>query len=187
MRKAASALELSMNAKEMLYLQQAVPAAQAAMRATGIPASITLAQGALESGWLTELPPGSNNPFGIKAEHLADPDTYVEAMTTEYSAGVLEHVEQPFEKYATLADAFTDHARLLSQAPRYAPAMAAKGDAAQFATELMTCGYSTNRPPLASKPPFYADLLMELVREFDLTQYDIVPTAPATQSETAQA
>jgi flagellum-specific peptidoglycan hydrolase FlgJ len=143
------------------------------MRATGVPASITLAQGALESGWLTHLPPDSNNAFGIKASHLGDPATYVEATTHEFVNGQETTVEQPFEKYATLNDGFVAHAQLLSQAERYAPAMAVKDDPAKFAAAIMTCGYSTNRPPLASHPPFYADVLMELVREFDLTQYDV--------------
>ena len=42
----------------------------AAKRSAGlwkIPASVTLAQWALESGWGKHTPPGSNNPFGIKA------------------------------------------------------------------------------------------------------------------------
>lgn len=162
-----------MNATELLYFRQAVPAAQAAMRATGVPASITLAQGALESGWLTHMPAGSNNAFGIKASHLEDPSTYVEAMTHEFVRGQETTVTQPFEKYPTLNDCFVAHAELLSGAARYAPAMAVKSDPPKFATAIMTCGYSTNRPPLATNPPFYADVLMELVREFDLTQYDV--------------
>lgn len=162
-----------MNASQMLYFRQAVPAAQAAMRATGVPASITLAQGALESGWLQHLPAGSNNAFGIKATHLDDPSTYVEAMTHEFVHGTETTVAQPFEKYSTLDDCFVAHAQLLSQAARYAPAMAVKNDPAKFATAIMMCGYSTNRPPLAATPPFYADALMQIVRQFDLTQYDV--------------
>lgn len=162
-----------MNANQMSYLTQAVPAAQAAMRATGVPASITLAQGALESGWLQHLPAGSNNCFGIKASHPDDPETYVEARTHEFVHGQETAVAQPFQKYATLNDCFVAHAALLSQAARYAPAMAVKDDVDKFAHAIMTCGYSTNRPPLAAHPPFYADELLQLIQQFDLTQYDV--------------
>lgn len=162
-----------MNAKEMLYFRDAVPAAQAAMRATGVPASVTLAQGALESAWGTLAPAGSNNWFGIKATHLADPNSYVETLTHEWVNGQRVSVEQPFEKYSTLADGFVAHGRLIAAAPRYVPAMAAKDDPAKFAQRLMMCGYSTNRPGLAAHGPYYSDVLMELVKEFDLTQYDV--------------
>ena len=146
------------------FFKVAIPAAQACEAATGIPASITIAQAALESGWLQHIPAGSNNPFGIKAEHKSDPNSYVEAMTTEYVKGVLVHVEQPFQKYPTLAAAFIDHGRLLSTAPRYAPAMAEKNDPAEFATQLQKCGYSTS--------PTYAEALIGLINQYNLHQYD---------------
>ena len=44
-----------------------IRAAQASQTRWGIPASVTLAQWALESAWGSRMPPGSNNPFGIKA------------------------------------------------------------------------------------------------------------------------
>lgn len=153
-------------------LELTIPAAQASMAATGVPASVTLAQCAVESGWLSAMPAGSNNPFGIKATHLSNPDSYVEAMTSEYAHGQLEDVEQPFEKYPDLATAFTAHANLISTAPRYAPAMAVKGDAVAFAQQLQACGYSTNRPPLAKAPPYYANILIEIIQGHNLTQYD---------------
>lgn len=146
------------------FFKIAIPAAQACESATDIPASITIAQAALESGWLQHMPTGSNNPFGIKAEHKDDPNSYIEAMTTEYVNGVLVHIEQPFQKYPTLAAAFIDHGRLLSKASRYAPAMAEKKDPVEFATQLQKCGYSTS--------PTYAKSLIGLINKYDLRQYD---------------
>ncbi len=157
-----------MNARQMLFLRDCVPAAQSSMRLSGVPASITLAQAILESGWgtsgLTRL---ACNYFGIKAEHLADPETYVELPTTEYVNGERQMIEARFEKYPTAADCFADHAALLSKAARYAPAMAVNADPQAFAEQLEACGYSTS--------PTYASSLMELVKEFDLTQYDVYP------------
>jgi flagellum-specific peptidoglycan hydrolase FlgJ len=158
---------------EKKFFDQTVAAAQASAKATGVPASVTLAQCAIESGWLRDMPEGSNNPFGIKAVHLDDPSTYVDSRTPEYKNGLKEYIIQPFQKYATLADAFTAHANLIAKAPRYAPAMAVKGNLSEFLHQIMMCGYSTNRPPLASKPPYYADELAKLIRQFNLTQHDV--------------
>ena len=44
-----------------------IEAAQASERKHGIPASVSLAQFALESAWGKKMPPDSHNPFGIKA------------------------------------------------------------------------------------------------------------------------
>ena len=168
-----------MTAKDMLFLRSVVPAAQAAMTVSGVPASVTIAQAILESGWgASSLATTANNYFGIKAEHLANPDTYAEFPTAEYQNGQKIMILAKFEKYPTATDCFQDHAALLSQSQRYAPAMAVKNDAFAFAQQLQNCGYSTNRPPLASAPPFYADVLKELMNEFDLTQYDTQSSPP---------
>lgn len=174
-----------MNAEQSAFLKTVVPAAIASQAATGVPASVTIAQCALESGWLKSMPAGSNNPFGIKARHLSAPNTYVEAETPEYADGHIRHELQPFQKYQTLADAFVAHANLLAKAPRYRPAMAVRRDVEAFARQLQSCGYSTNRPPLASKPPFYADELLKLIRLYDLKQYDLPPKDPANAAEAA--
>ena len=55
--------------------------------------------------------------------------------------------------------------------------MACRNNAAEFAEELQRCGYSTN--------PQYAASLMQLVREFDLTRYDVPPDPAAAQKEVA--
>ena len=163
-----------MTAKEMLFLRMVVPAAQATMKSSGVPASVTIAQAILESGWGdSRLAQEANNFFGIKAQHIDDAATYSEFPTAEYEGGQRVMVTAAFEKFATVADCFNDHAALLSRAPRYAPAMAAKGNAAEFARQLQACGYSTNRPPQAAQGPYYSDVLIRLMNEFDLEQYDL--------------
>ncbi|MGO8759343.1 MAG: glycoside hydrolase family 73 protein [Terracidiphilus sp.] len=157
------------------FLKLAAPAAIVSQAATGVPASITIAQAVLESGWGKSVPAGSNNYFGIKASRFATPDQYVEAATHEFIHGELIAQTDKFARFESVAEGFKAHALLLSMAPRYAPAMAAKNDPAKFAAEIQRCGYSTN--------PNYAALLIQIVKEFDLTQYDAQtnsqPAAPA--------
>lgn len=157
------------------------PAAIASMAATGIPASITIAQAALESGWgRTKLACYYNNFFGIKANHeqIADLD-YVEFNTQEEVNHSLETIKARWAQYATPEESFIAHARLLST-PHYAAAMAVKGDIDKFAWALGPkteahpegCGYSTLTA--------YHDRLMLMVRSYDLTQFDIPKAKEAT-------
>lgn len=153
------------------FLRAVIPAAQASMRAFGCPASVTIAQAILESGWgQTDLAKNANNYFGVKALAHSDPDQYVEMPTAEYENGQRVMVEADFAKYISPQDSFVAHARLLACAPRYAPAMAVRSNPLAFAQQLQACGYST--------APTYAAMLIALMKEFDLTQYDIA-AAPA--------
>ena len=159
-----------MNQQQNEYFRSAVPAAQQTARIYGVPASITLAQGALESGWgASALARKANNYFGIKATAHATAEEYCELPTSEFVDGRKRTEVARFARYATPAESFQSHALLLSRGARYALAMAVKNDPAKFAAALQKCGYSTN--------PSYASLLMSLVKQFDLTQYD-VPTNP---------
>jgi flagellum-specific peptidoglycan hydrolase FlgJ len=94
--------------KENLKLM--AEAAVASERATGCPAEVSVAQCILESGWLKVAP--GNNCFGIK-----DTDRYPGAqylLTKEYINGEWQTLRLAFEAYPTLADCFTDHARLIT-------------------------------------------------------------------------
>ncbi|MGP8269118.1 MAG: glycoside hydrolase family 73 protein [Terracidiphilus sp.] len=159
----------------MIFLRDTVPAAMASQRSSGIPASVALAQAILESGWgQSDLATKANNYFGIKATANATPDEYAEFPTSEFVDGRRVAILAKFARYSSPADSFAAHTRLISQASRYAPAMAVKANPSAFATELQMCGYSTN--------PNYASSLMQIVNEFDLTQYD----ANAPQVQVAQ-
>lgn len=161
-----------MTAEQSDFLKKAVLAAQYAQRSYGVPASITIAQAILESGWgKSELASECNNFFGIKASNTLDPETYKEFPTHEYVHGKEVGIIAAFRKYASAELCFGAHARLLACSDRYKPAMAVRGDARAFATQLQLCGYSTN--------PQYASLLTDLINEFDLTQYDLTPEPPA--------
>lgn len=161
-----------MNAEQNAFLKMAVPAAQYTHKTYGVPASITIAQAILESGWgRSSLARECNNFFGVKAEHNAAPGSYEEFPTTEFVDGARVSIDAAFAKYPSPTLGFAAHARLLALAPRYRAAMAVASEPERFAQQLQACGYSTN--------PFYAQSLMQLVKEFDLTQYDIQPDPPA--------
>lgn len=171
-----------MNAQQNAFLKLAVPAAQLAQRRHGVPASVTIAQAILESsnalGWgQSELAKVANNFFGIKATDLKNPEHYIELPTREYLNNHIEMIEAKFARYDDPAESFEAHARLLALAHRYLPAMQAANDAELFCMRLQQCGYSTN--------PSYGVTLFKLIKEYDLTQYDIPPEDPAKAQEVA--
>lgn len=167
-----------MNQTQNAFLKTAVPAAQAAQRKWGVPASVTIAQAILESGWgQSSLARVARNYFGIKAGAHMSTAGYMEFPTTEFVDGRRVKELARFARYASPAESFTAHALLLAMSPRYRPAMEAAADPEVFTTQLQLCGYSTN--------PCYAQGLNELIREFDLTQYDVPPDSPATAAEVA--
>ena len=82
-------------------------AAVVAERATGCPAELSTAQCIVESDWLTRYP--DHNVFGIKA---TDSNASY-CFTQEFTDGTWKNPECGFENYATMADCFAAHARLL--------------------------------------------------------------------------
>jgi len=137
-----------------------IAAAQAAQKATRVPASVSIAQYGLESGWGQHMPPGTNNPFGIKAFYGND----VMSQTTEVINGKVVHEEQPFAVYDNIADAFIAHANLIATSPVYANAMNQLPNLPMFVA-IMAHHYATD--------PQYAPKIMEIIRDGNLTQYDI--------------
>jgi flagellum-specific peptidoglycan hydrolase FlgJ len=170
------------NAQQYEFLKLVAPAAQQAQRRWDVPASVTIAQAILESsnpaGWgQSQLARGAKNYFGIKATNLKDPETYIELPTHEYLQNHLDLVEAKFERYTSLDDSFDAHARLIANAHRYIPAMAAAKDPELFAMRLQQCGYSTN--------PSYGVILAKIMHDYDLMQFDVPPAPPANAQEVA--
>lgn len=146
------------------FVNRLLPDAQAASRATGIPAHFMLGQAALESGWgQRELrgPDGapSYNLFGIKAGRNWN-GAVVEAVTTEYVNGVPHKTVERFRAYASYAEGFRDYAGLLKS--RYAAALESGDDAAGFAWGLQQAGYATD--------PRYAEKLIRILNSGALRQ-----------------
>jgi len=141
------------------FVRKHKEAAKAAESASGIPASNILGQAALESGWgkheirMKDGSP-SHNLFGIKA--TSDwKGKVAEVTTTEYIGGGARKVTAKFRAYDSYADAFKDHAKLLSQSPRYSQTVAQADTASGFARGLQKAGYATD--------PAYADKLTKVI------------------------
>uniref|UniRef100_UPI00163FF842 glycoside hydrolase family 73 protein n=1 Tax=Burkholderia gladioli TaxID=28095 RepID=UPI00163FF842 len=145
---------------------EVIEAAQAAQAKWRIPASISLAQWALESGFGHHLPSGSNNPFGIKAnkQDLAS-GNYVNAMTSEFVNGKEVRLPQPFRKFPNLIEAFDFHGQLLATGRAYAEARAQIPDAHKFAKAL-DHHYATD-------PNYSKKLINNYINPYHLTQYDL--------------
>lgn len=137
------------------------PVAAASFAATGIPASVTLAQAALETGWGDSTIGNAKNLFGIKG---TGPAGSVTVPTQEWSNGGYITINDTFRKYNTWQESFDDHAKLLTTASRYANCLNYKNDPDQFARELQKAGYATD--------PEYASKLISTMRANNLYQYD---------------
>ncbi len=141
------------------FIRKHHDAAKAAEAATGIASGHILGQAALESGWgkheikMKDGTP-SHNLFGIKATANWT-GKVAEVTTTEYIGGVARKVTAKFRAYDSYEDAFKDHARLLTQSPRYSQTVA-KADTAQgYAQGLQKAGYATD--------PAYANKLTQVI------------------------
>lgn len=138
------------------------PAAMQAQIQFGIPASITLAQAALESGW-GKYAPGFNF-FGIKADAKYS-GPYVSADTSEYINNQWIKISAKFRKYDSPIASFKDHAGFLKNNSRYSPLFKLdSSDSQGWATGLQKFGYATD--------PNYASKIMSIVNAYNLEQYN---------------
>ena len=131
----------------------------------GIPASVSIAQFALESGWGKYMPPGSNNPFGMKTR-AGKNDPFVTVKTREVIKGKTVYIMAPFRKFATLEEAFMEHGKLLGTAKVYAKAreQLKTADPADNFANALTGVYATD--------PNYGEGLREIMRGRNLYQYN---------------
>ena len=143
-----------------------IGAAQFASAQWSIPASVLLAQWALESGWGRHMPGGSNNPFGEKA--LPGQPSVMEP-TREIINGESVTVDAPFRAFLSVTDAFDFHAEHLASSHWYIPARACLPNVAAFCNAL---GGGTPAAPNYSTNPAYGASLMEIIRDSNLTAYD---------------
>lgn len=149
-----------------------------------IPASITIAQSILESGWgKSQLFLQANNPFGIKAPvRSQSPDHYeaYEAPTSEYLNHEWEIVSARFMAFSDLQAAFFRHARLLWE-PQFKKVQdQLVGDPATR-PQRVAQALRDSHPPYATDPDYPAKL-MQLVNEFHLDDPNVLasfaPTPP---------
>lgn len=146
------------------YIKQYKSIAVSEMKKYKIPASITLAQGILESGsGESELAKKSNNHFGIKCHDWQGERVYHDD----------DIKNDCFRKYPKPEDSFEDHSLFL-QRPRYSRLFDLKiTDYAGWAKGLKACGYATS--------PTYAERLVGLIERYELYRYDDMNLADDTK------
>ena len=122
-----------------------------------IPASITLAQGMLESGnGNSDLAVYANNHFGIKCHNEWNGPSFIKDDDAK---------DECFRKYASALDSYTDHSNFLKTRSRYAPLFELKQtDYKGWAKGLKKVGYATD--------PKYTRRLIDLIETYKLYEYD---------------
>ena len=140
-----------------LYVYQFKDVAMSNMKNYGIPASIILAQGILESGaGRGDLALRSNNHFGIKC-HVG--------WTGESVKHDDDSAQECFRKYDNPSESFKDHALFLTGRSRYAKLFTlSKSDYKAWARGLRAAGYATD--------PKYPDKLISYIERYGLYEYD---------------
>lgn len=105
----------------------------------GVPATFTLAQGGLESGWgASNIARRTNNHFGIKADRSWSGPAY-----------------NGWRVYDSVQDSFDDHGKFLVQNPRYDNAFSTS-DPYEFAQYVAAAGYDEN-------PSNYVQLITKVI------------------------
>jgi flagellum-specific peptidoglycan hydrolase FlgJ len=140
-----------------LYILSFKDVAKHNMKEHGVPASITLAQGVLESGaGKGRLCTIANNHFGIKCH-------------TGWAGESVSHdddaSQECFRKYNDPSESYRDHSLFLTSRSRYNGLFKLdKGDYKSWAKGLKAAGYATD--------PKYPDKLIGIIERYELYQYD---------------
>jgi flagellum-specific peptidoglycan hydrolase FlgJ len=113
-----------LTAAQQKFIDTLGPMAKAAQDKTKVPASVTIAQAILETGWGHHTIADANNLFGIKG---VGPAGSVTVSTREVFNGSECYVDAPFRKYHNLAESVEDHANFFVVNRRYAHALEVAG------------------------------------------------------------
>ncbi|MDR1681337.1 MAG: glucosaminidase domain-containing protein [Prevotellaceae bacterium] len=153
------------------YIAQYKDMAIRQMKVSGIPASITLAQGCLESGnGNSRLSVEGNNHFGIKCHN---------SWTGERIYHDDDALQECFRKYTSAEGSYNDHSDFLRYRDRYKFLFdLPPTDYRAWAHGLKKAGYATN--------PQYAEHLIKIIEEYQLYRYDTdtqVEVPPPSQIE----
>jgi LysM repeat protein len=167
---ATGSLSLYAQSKTVIedYILQYRDIAMAEMARTGVPASITLAQGIHETGAGTSvLVRKSNNHFGIKCK-------------AEWAGEKVYHDDDArgecFRKYDDPYISYKDHSDFLRNRPHYASLFSLDPeDFEGWAHGLKKAGYATN--------PKYPQILIKLIRDYNLQDYTLIVLGKKERSE----
>ncbi|ARV07343.1 N-acetylmuramidase [Polaribacter sp. SA4-10] len=146
-----------LNKHTLAYIRKYAPIAVKEMHAYEIPASITLAQGILESGrGRSELAAKSNNHFGIKCH-------------TKWQGERVYHDDDEkgecFRKYQYVETSYNDHSEFLTKRSRYSFLFNyRKKDYKKWAKGLKKAGYATDKQ--------YPNKLIKIIETYKLYDFD---------------
>lgn len=148
------------NVRYQQYIDQYKDCAIEQMLKWKVPASITLAQGLLESGaGQSRLATKGNNHFGIKCHGWSGNSIYHDD----------DKSNECFRAYKSPFDSFEDHSRFLVNGKRYQGLFKLKlTDYKGWARGLKAAGYATN--------PRYAEQLIDIIQLYRLYEYDNAKT-----------
>lgn len=148
--------QMRWNSSYQAYINQYKDLAIEQMLKYDIPASITLAQGLLESGaGMSELSVKGNNHFGIKCHNWQGRTIY----HNDDAEG------ECFRSYDNALQSYEDHSKFLAKQSRYSRLFSLnRTDYRGWANGLKACGYATN--------PRYATKLIEIIQLYKLYVYD---------------
>ncbi len=152
------------SARYLAYIDTYAPLAVQEMHSVGIPASITIAQGLLESGaGSSTLATQANNHFGIKCHRDWTGKKMYRKDDDRNKHGKL--IESCFRSYDHPAQSYADHSLFLTSAPRYASLFSLDaGDYKAWARGLKKAGYATSKT--------YATKLIGIIETYELHKYD---------------
>jgi LysM repeat protein len=158
----------SRNKAYLAYIEQYHQLAEKQQKEHGIPASIILSQGILESGaGQSSFAIESNNHFGIKCTDWTGDKIYRDD----------DIKNECFRKYDRVLDSYEDHAQFLKKRPRYSFLFNLDpSDYEGWAHGLKKAGYATD--------PTYAYKLISLIEVYDLHRFDIDPNYMVSNSKT---
>lgn len=141
-----------------VYIKTYSDLAMKEMARVGIPASITIAQGCLESdNGNSRLAIKGNNHFGIKCHEWTGRKIYHDD----------DEKNECFRSYASPYESYMDHSLFLTTKSRYASLFELKPhDYRGWAKGLKKAGYAT--------APNYANLLIKIIEENELYRYDLL-------------
>ena len=151
-----NSVPINITDKVAIYIYKYKAIAQYEMQESGIPASITLAQGILESGaGRGELTQRANNHFGIKCHNWNGEKVYHDD----------DRKGECFRKYNHPSESFKDHSDFLTSRSRYSSLFELhEKDYKGWAKGLRKAGYATD--------PKYPSKLISLIERYDLHNYD---------------
>ena len=132
------------------FIAWLAPTAQEICHKYDLPASVCIAQGALESGWGKYII-GQFNLFGRKWNGVG---YFIQVETEEFYDGQWQTINAKFQDYANLAEAVEDWCILITEEPVYAPCLEYRKDVEAFVSTL---------GPIYATDPDYGEKILSTI------------------------